>query len=326
MKPKLTYAEFVAAQESRHKKGTVAWIIDRFQREMDGTTDQPGVRPLKDSHRYSLLRLKRAPIGSLIAAELSRKDVIEHCRRRIEQEKVLPQTVMQDVTYLSGTLKYAGSAWDDCEGITAAAVDAAKPFLTKNGLIAKAPARTRRPTSDELAALLDYFERQNGHPRTRTDMVVMLLWQNYSGRRIGESCKLLWADWNRDAQTIVVRGMKDPKRRDKTKTLALTPEAQAMLVARWDIRDPSEPRIFPFNAKSCSARHTLAKKALGFGDLRLHDSRRDRCSKLVEQGYSSHQCIQVSGHDTTQIFDKVYCKPSVSIFHEGPRGSGSASQ
>ena len=107
----------------------------------------------------------------------------------------------------------------------------------------------------------------------------------------------------------------------KTKTLALPPEAQAMLVALWEVRDESEPRIFPYCAKSCSARHTLAKQALGFGDLRMHDSRRDCCSRLVEKGYSSQQGIMVSGHDTTAMFDKVYCRPTVAIFHEGPRNA-----
>jgi integrase len=172
-----------------------------------------------------------------------------------------------------------------------------------------------------LESLLAYFEGQNRLKRTKTDMVRVTLWQNYSGRRIGETCKLLWADWDREAQTIIVRGMKDPKRRDKTKTLALTPEAQAMLVAMWDVRNPAEPRIFPYSSKTCSARHTLAKKALGFGDLRLHDNRRDRGSKLVEQGYSPAQAIQVTGHDTTAIFEKVYCRPDVAIFHKGPMGA-----
>ena len=319
-KQRVSYAEFVANQEAKNREGTVAWIIERYLAEMNGWGGKPPVRLMKHSQLYTLQKLQRSPIGQIKALDLHRKDVIAHCHFR-QAEGVKPQTVNQDVTYLAGALKYAGSAWDDCENVTAAAVDAAKPFCVKHGLVSKAAARTRRPTSDELLALISYFEEQNKLKRTKTDMVRVLLWQNYSGRRIGETCKLLWSDWDRPAQTIVVRGMKDPKRRDKTKTLALTPEAQAMLVSMWDVRDESEPRIFPFNAKTCSARHTLAKKALGFGDLRMHDNRRDRCSRLVEQGYTSQQGIMVSGHDTTAIFDKVYCKPSVSIFHEGPRNA-----
>lgn len=305
----------------RIKLGSIAWILERYITEMNGLNGQPAVRSMKASQLYTLRKLQRSPLGQIRAETLTRKDVIAHAKRRIEEEGVKPQTVMQDTTYLCGALKYAGSAWDDCDKVNAGEVDAAKPFLVKHGLICKAPARTRRPTSDELTALLAHFERQNSHPRTRTDMAQITLWQNYSGRRIGESCKLLWADWNRDAQTIIVRGMKDPKRRDKTKNLALTPEAQAMLVALWEVRDESQPRIFPFNSKTCSARHTLAKKALGLGDLRLHDNRRDRGSKLVEQGYTSHQAIQVTGHDSPQVFEKVYCKPDVGLFHKGPMGA-----
>jgi integrase len=299
-----------------YKKLSVAWCIQRFIEEMDG-----GVKPLGQSHRYILRMLQRSPIGAIGALKLKRKDVIEHCRAR-QASGVKPQTVQQDVTYLSGVLKYASSAphWD-CDSISSVEVDAAKPFLAKHNLIAKAQARTRRPTPDELEALLAYFERQNAHHTTKVDMVKVTLWQNYSARRIGETCKLLWADWDRAAETMIVRNMKDPKRKDKTKTLALTPEAQAMLVAMWDVRDESEPRIFPYCAKTCSQRHTLAKKALGFGDLRLHDNRRDRGSRLVEQGYSSAQSIQVTGHDTPAIFEKVYCRPDVAIFKQGPMQS-----
>lgn len=33
----------------------------------------------------------------------------------LRNNAALPQTVQQDITYLTGALKYAGSAWDGCE-------------------------------------------------------------------------------------------------------------------------------------------------------------------------------------------------------------------
>ena len=329
-KQRVSYAEFVAQQEAKNRQGTVAWVINRYMTEMNGWNGSPPVRLFKASQIYTLKMVARSPIGNVMAALLTRKDVIEHATMR-QAAGIKPQTVMQDLTFLSGALKYAGSnpKWEGCEEITAAPVVAAKPFLLAHGLIGKSARRTRRPTSDELEALIEYFEAQNRLKRTRTDMVRVTLWQNYSGRRISETCRLLWTDWDRAKETIVVRAMKDPKRRDKTKTLALTPEAQQFLVALWDIRDPDEKRIFPYCSKTCSARHTLAKHALaerfpGIETLRLHDNRRDRCSKLVEQGYSPQQGILVSGHDTVTVFEQTYMQIDVGLFKQGPQQAARA--
>jgi hypothetical protein len=87
-----------------YKKLSVAWCIQRFIEEMDG-----GVKPLGQSHRYILRMLQRSAIGTIGAMRLKRKDVIEHCKAR-QAQGVKPQTVQQDTTYLSGVLKYAGSA------------------------------------------------------------------------------------------------------------------------------------------------------------------------------------------------------------------------
>jgi hypothetical protein len=76
-----------------------------------------------------------------------------------------------------------------------------------------------------------------------------------------------------------VRKMKDPKNRNKQKVVALPWDAQALLYewayeidAKPELRN-DEPRILPFNSKTCSQRYTLAKKALQIENLHLHDDR-----------------------------------------------------
>jgi integrase len=115
-------------------------------------------------------------------------------------------------------------------------------------------------------------------------MELLMDWQIASGRRIGETCKLLWEDWDREAQTIVVRKMKDPKNKNKRKVVALTDEAQAMLVELYEKRDPSEPRIFPYNSKSVGASYTRAKNDLEIIDLHLHDCRAKCYTTMREKG------------------------------------------
>jgi integrase len=200
----------------------------------------------------------------------------------------VPATVNQDIATIRGVLKYAGSAWDDCEDVSDAAISAAMPFLTKHNLVGKSTPRKRRPTDDEKRRLEEYFAAQNDHERTVVDMVKVSLWQRASSRRIGESCALLWIDWRPEDRTILVRKMKDPKNRTKSKWVALTEEAQALLY-EWAYEMDEKPelrtaetRILPYNKHTCSARYTLAKHALGIVDLRLHDDRRDCGSHMVE--------------------------------------------
>lgn len=292
-----------------YKAGTIAALIERFIREMNGWETGVPVRTLGESHQYQLRRHQREPIGAKDAIAITDDDIIEYCRWR--REKVCAATVMQDITYLTGVFKYARAAWKDCKGLKPSVFSDVMPFLTKNGLLGKSTPRERRPTTDELERLIAYFyrpEREIGFKRT-LDMVRMTLWQWYSAMRVGNSCQILWADWNREAQTILVRKMKDPKRRNKAKVVALTNQAQAFLIALETIRDPNEPRIHPYRAKSVSAAYTHAKAALGIDGLRLHDSRRDRGTRLVEdEGCSSAEAICFTGHETPAVFERTYLK------------------
>jgi integrase len=303
----------------KYTPGSVAELIERFIKEMDG-----GVRPLGESHRYTLRRIQREPIGAKVAVELEDSDIIDFCRAR--RNCVVAATVGQDFTFLTGVFKYAKAAWRECKKIPVSEFKDSKTFLMKNGLVGKSQPRTRRPTKEEKAALEAHFAQQNEHPRTKTDMVRVSKWQHASSRRIGESCALLWPDWNPDKQTIFVRKMKDPKNRAKQKIVALPWDAQALLYEwayemndRPELRD-DEPRILPYNDKTCSQRYTLAKKLLGIENLHLHDDRRDRGSRLVEEdGHSAEEAIQYTGHDTTDVFQRTYMVLDPAIVAEKGR-------
>jgi integrase len=221
----------------------------------------------------------------------------------------------QDMTCLTGVLKYAGSnpTWKDCDDVSDVAIVAAKPFLTKHNLIGNGNRRYQRPTAEQKQALEIVFAKQNLHKRTVIDMVRVSRWQQASSRRIGESCALLWRDWLPDDQTILVRKMKDPKNRTKQKVVALPWDAQELLFewalemnAKPDLRD-DEQRILPYNSHTCTQRYTQAKHIVGIhGALHLHDDRRDRGSRLIEEGHSAEEAIQYTGHDTTDVFQTTY--------------------
>jgi integrase len=291
----------VPVRSAAPKPGTVAALIERFIHEMDG-----GVRPLGTSHRITLRALQQMEIGKKLAAAITKHDIIEFCKWR--RLTVSAATAGGNVTALSCVLKYAGAAWTDCDALSDKAIKKAKPFLRQHGLTGKSTPRTRRPSKEEKERLEAYFAAQNDHKRTITDMVKVSRWQHASSRRIGESCALLWRDWTPEKQTILVRKMKDPKNRNKQKVVALPWDAQDLLYewvfemdAKPELRT-DVPRILPFNSKTCSQRYTLAKKALQIENLHLHDDRRDRVSRLVEEdGHTLEEAIQYSGHDTIQV-------------------------
>lgn len=322
-KPRITLAQFRAMQQQQ-RKGTLAELIGRYIDEMNSTATQRRSKPLGIDTMYRLKKIARMPIGSVVAVDLRKNHFIEHCRARID-EGVVPATVMHDVVVIAGVLKYAPGAWADCEDVSDAPIAAAKTFLVKHNLIGKSIPRDRRPANDENAALEDYFEQQNQHARTKVDMVVLARWQRLSGRRISESCRAEWPHWDREAQTLTVYRMKDPRNPNKTKVVALTAEANQFLIDRWETRDPAEPRIFPWNSKTASARYTMAKKALGIKNLRLHDSRRELSSRLVEDGYTSAEAIGFTGHDSTQVFERVYMRLDPRVLKLGPAAKRKAS-
>lgn len=311
-KQRITYAQFLA-----QKKLTVGQVILKFIDEMgEQKTKRPGVKPLGESHAACLRRIAREPFGQLIAADVSKSEVIT-LAREIRGRGLMAPTAGQYLVYISGAFNYAGSAWPECEGLTDNAIRLAKPFLKKNGIIGKSEPRNQRPSEEILWQLILAAHERNQHPKTTIDLVKVEMWQWASGRRLGESCRMKWGWWNRDAQTLTVHGMKDPKRKGKIKTVAMTPEAQALLI-EWSLErkrpdDPNEP-ILGYNPHSASQASRELKIKLGIprGALRLHDSRRDCGTRLVEEkGLTSAQAIGYTGHETTQVYERNYLSLNV---------------
>lgn len=309
-KPRLSYAEFIA---SKPAGVTLVALINRYIEEMEG------IKPLGESHRCTLRKVGRMPIGAKVASALTKHDFIDMAKA-LKADGLCPATVNQYCTYTGGVLKYAPSAWDEHKEVSHLALELAKPFLKSHGYIGKSTPRDRRPTPEEIDKLVAFFTKQNEQKRTRIDMVKMTLWQVRSARRVGESCALLWEDWSREDHTIVVRKMKDPRNKNKRKVVALPKAAQAMLEELWPARDPNEPRIFPYKSKSCTKRYIDAKHRTGINGLRLHDSRRECGTRLVEDdGYTPAQAILVTGHETVAIFERTYLRQDARKFKDGPR-------
>lgn len=298
-------------EKQRIRVGSVGWILERYIREMNGLDTGKPVRFIGTSQLYTLRRLQGSAIGAVMAHDLTKHHVIEHCK--VRRDTVCAATIMQDVTYLSGALKYAGSAWDD--NVSDAAVAAAKPFLTKHGYIGKSTPRTRVPTDAEIASLLAYLALPPKKPMKHfiyamPDIVAFAL---VSARRIGEICRITHADvdWNHldeagsPAPVYTVRDMKHPtKKKGNDKAFTLWPELAEII--RRQPRKDGDDRIFPFYDKSVGARYTRAKNALGIEDLHFHDCRREAITEWLKKLPPHSVRKFVSGHNTGAVFDRVY--------------------
>jgi integrase len=298
----------------------VAWIIQRYIEEMPDINPD---KPIGASHLYALRRLQKDTIAAKQATELKKGDIIDFCKRR-RADGAQPATINQDITFLRGPLKFAGSAWDECEDVSDAAIAAAMPLLKKYQLIGKSRPRDRRPTQDEIDALLAYFEKQEKHPNSLLPMRDIVEFSLLSARRISETCRLRWGDVNGADMTCIVRDMKDPKQKKGND------HEFPLLGKAWDIVmrqprvDPTNPeeRIFPYNSKSCSAAYTRAKNALGIKNLRLHDNRREAASRFIEghesfggEQHSIPQAMVLTGHKNPTILIRTYTRLKAKDLH-----------
>lgn len=300
-------------QDFSHEQNTIRALIQRYVEEMKST-----FRPVGLSGSYTYKNMALSSLGPIVAPALTDQDIITFCRH-LQATGHKPCTAEKYISCLVVVLRYAKAAWPGCKDINADIVKDVKPFLVRNQLIAKSERRERLPLPEETERLIEHFRRPNPWNRRRIPMDRITRWQGVSARRISETCGLLWADWNRDEHTILVRKMKDPRTRNKCKRVALPDLAQAMLVEMWETRDPAEPRIFPYRAESCIAAYVAAKKVLDIEGLHLHDSRAHCATYLMEElGYSPTEAILVTGHENTKMLEDRYARLNPEKFRLGP--------
>ena len=335
-KPHLTYQHFIASLQ-KPSAPTLAELIERYISEMES------VRQVGASQQFVMRAISRRWIGARPAIALTHNDAIAYARGR-RQERVIngtrlvgPVTVMQELSHISVVLKYAGAAWPDCEGVTAAPILTAKPFLLKQGLIGTSIPRDRRPSAEEIATLERLAAARNKNWRTKIDFVKLCRWQIESSRRVSETTRLEWRFWREAEQTMLVTKIKDPRTRDKNKVAALTDGAQLTLYElAWEINaagpdawnDPT-PFIFhwrgqPWNPKSASQGYADLKRKAGIAGLRLHDSRAECSSRLIEEGRLPTEAILVTLHENTQTFERRYMRLRPENFKKLERRAVSA--
>ncbi|MBQ4844414.1 site-specific integrase [Pseudoalteromonas sp. MMG005] len=253
--------------------------------------------------QYVIKMLIDCDIAKVTSNELKVSDLIEHCTNR-RDAGAGPATIYHDVAYLRSVMKEAYPVWN---------IDAnykifedAVPVLIKMGLVGKSKKRTRRPTENELDRLRNGLEGRMENRNSGMAQIPYLDILDFSiltCMRVGEVCKITWADLNKEHKTVVVRDRKDPRKKEGNHMIV------PLLAGSFDIanRQPNvDDRIFPFNPRSVTAGFQRVRNDLGIEDLRYHDLRREGASRLFEKGYSIEEVAQVTGHRNLNVLWQVY--------------------
>jgi len=286
-------------------KRTLAQVIEVY-RDLR-TKAKRGIDDTSSEH-YTLNMLSDS-LGHLVVSRMVPQDLVDFASMRVEQ--CAPATVNMDVSKLGTVIRHVSaleqSNYNDVVG-------AARPLLNHLGLIATGGKRTRRPTTDELARLFDYFDEHKDETHLRmTDIVLAAL---TLGLRRGELFRVGWDDLDSDKKMVLVRDRKHPRqKKGNDQWIPLIGEA-------WEVvsRQPkTDTRIFPFVPATVSKYFKKACDVLSIADLHFHDMRREAASVLLELGWHERDVKMITGH-SSKVFE-VYAKPDPSYLHNNPQPS-----
>jgi integrase len=208
-----------------------------------------------------------------------------------------PPTKRTYISHLSPVFRVAQAAWG--YPLHKQQMEDAAVVLKKLGATAKSAERTRRPTLDELERILNYFKEVEARQPGGVPMVALIVFSIFSGRRQGETCRILWEDV--EPGRVLVRQMKNPEKKLTNNVYCdLTLEAQRIIEAQ----PRKDERIFPYNAPSVSTIFARACRFLEIEDLRFHDLRHEAASRLFEMGWTIPHVAAVTGHATWQSLQR----------------------
>lgn len=270
-----------AVQKLKAERFSLADMIDRYVNEHEKEMGRTKAQVLRSIKSYDLASMDTAAIKSEHIYEFART---LHMERK-------PQTVANYLSHLSAIFAIARPAWGIA--LNEQAMKDALVVCKRMGITSKSRERDRRPTVEELNALLTYFTDRSKRKPKSAPMADIILFALFSTRRQEEITRITWDDLDEAGSRIIVRDMKHPGDKiGNDQWCDLVPEALAVAKRQRNKGD----RIFPYGTDAISAAFTRACPLLGIDDLHFHDLRHEGISRLAELGWSIPHMAAVSGH------------------------------
>lgn len=191
-------------------------------------------------------------------------------------------------------------------------VDLARIALKRLGLIGKSNERDRRPTEEELEALIAHFDTND---RQVIPMGRIIKFAIATAMRQEEICRVRWSDLNTRTKMLTIRDRKDPRQKrgndQRIPLLAVSGfDALALIEEQRAVRANEDDRIFPFHHRSAGTAFSRACRDLEIEDLHFHDLRHEATSRLFEAGFAIEQVALVTGHKDWKMLRRyTHLKP-----------------
>ncbi len=292
----------MAASDLAPMTGTLQAVIERYEVEM-----YP-VKRWAISKSYELELLKRE-LGAWRLADFTKAKLLKWSR----DMDVSPSTVASRLGYLHEVLQTARDLWE--LPVPVQIVHEASLAAHRLKIAGNANARTRRPTAEEIAAIIGWARSQ---PRMIVDLATVVEILSVMPLRRNELLDIEWDDLVPDRRAAILRSRKHPD--------VLVHEGNHQEVGfitfggidTWGLlsgRPRYFPRPFPYAGGNVSDQFKAATIDLRIEDLHLHDLRAHAISNLLEAEIGIPQVAHLSGHKDWKILQRHYARLKASKVH-----------
>jgi len=264
-------------------------LLQRYAEEV--SVNKKGVR----WERIRIAMFKRDPIALVGLPVLNSTHVAEWRDRRLSQ--VSKDSVRREWSLMSHACTIAKKEWRWLK--VNPFTDVRKP--------AKSEPRSRRPTTEEIEAILYTLGYEHDSPPdTVTSRVgAMWLFAMETAIRAGEITKMTWDNVYMDQKYVHL-----PKTITKTgfaRDVPLSAEARRILE---QVRGYDEKLCFLVNSAQQDVLFRRGRKKAGVEDLHFHDSRREALTRLAKK-VDVMNLAKISGHRDLTILQNTYYNPTI---------------
>lgn len=251
-------------------------------------------KPPRRSKAATLKALKRE-LGAYNMVSLDRDRLIRFGRDRA-LAGAGPMTLSIDIGMIKLVLSHAAAVHG--LPVRIEPVDLARLALKRLGLVGKSNERDRRPTEEELARLIAYFDQND---RQIIPMGRVIKFAVATAMRQEEIFRVTWDDYDPRAKMLLIRDRKDPREKkgndQRVPLLDVSGfDPVALIEEQRGLRANEDTRIFSYNHKSAGTAFTRACHDLHIEDLHFHDLRHEATSRLFEFEFEIQQVALVTGH------------------------------
>lgn len=304
---------FKATQTFDRRAAATAWID---QKEDEWKNDKVSlIRAIKDPTLFEAIEkyiddsqeeigktksqvlgtIKTYPIANMFCSEIKSSDIVKFANELASSKtNPQPQTIGNYISHLAAVFDIADAAWN--YPLSPSEMIAAQKVLRRLKKITKSKKRDRRPTTDEVNRIIEFFHENWQRRPKSTPMHKIVAFAIFSTRRQEEITRIKWTDLKPDLENgpeVVVRDMKHPgDKAGNDVSCKLTREALLII----NSMPKTAQEIFPYNHRTISSMFTRACKVLNIIDLRFHDLRHDGASRLFEVGESIEFVARHTGH------------------------------